>query len=45
MKAISKVLGFLKYWLIEKEGEKEGNVEIVLGLDWLWIGIFLEVDL
>ena len=45
MKAISKVLGFLTYWLIEKEGEEEGNVEIVLGLDWLWTWIFLEVDL
>ena len=45
MKGNSKVLGFLTYWLIEKEGEGEGNVEIVLGLDWLWIGIFLEFDL
>ena len=45
MKAISKVLGFLTYWLIEKEGEWEGNVEIVLRLDWLWTWIFLDVDL
>ena len=36
----------MTYWLVEKEeGEREGNVEIVLGLDWLWTGIFLEVDL
>ena len=27
----------------KKEGE--GSVEIVLGLDWLWIRIFLEFDL
>ena len=45
MKAISKVLGFLIYWLVGKEEEGEGNVEIVLGLDWLRIGIFLDVDL
>ena len=50
MKAISKVLGFLTYWLIEKEEgedgveEGEGNVEIVLGPEWLWIGIFLGFD-
>ena len=35
---------FLIYWLVGKE-EGEGSVEIVLGLDWLWIGIFLDVDL
>ena len=46
MKAISKVLGFLIYWLVGKEEEEgEGNVEIVLGLGWLRIGIFLDVDL
>ena len=44
MKAISKVLGFLTYWLFIKQ-EENGNVEIVLGLDWLWIGILLEVSL
>ena len=42
MKAIYKVLGFLIYWLIGKKEEGEGNVEIVLGLDWLWIGIYFE---
>ena len=35
MKAISKVLGFLIYWLIGKKEVREGKVEIVLGLDWL----------
>ena len=44
MKAISKVLGFLTYWLVQKEEEGEGRVEKVLGLDWIGIGIFLEVD-
>ena len=44
MKAISSVLGFWTYWLVEKE-EGEGSVEIVIGLDWIWIGILLEVDL
>ena len=44
MKTISKVLGFLTYWLVEKE-EREGSVEIVLGVDWLWTGILLKVDL
>ena len=33
MKAIYKVLAFLTHWLVEKEEEWEGNVEIVLGLD------------
>ena len=41
MKAISNVLSFLTYWLVEKE-EREGSVEIMIGLDWLWIGILLE---
>ena len=44
MKTISKVLGFLTYWLVGKE-EGENSVEIVLRLDWLWTRIFLEVDL
>ena len=42
MKAISKVLGFLTYWLIQKEKgedsveieEGKSSIEIVLGLDW-----------
>ena len=44
MKAIYNVLGFLTYWLFGKEEEDE-SVEIVLGLDWLWTRIFLDVDL
>ena len=44
MKAISIVLGFLTYWLVEK-AEGEGSGEIVLGLDWLWTRILLKVDL
>ena len=43
MKAIFNVLGFLTYWLFRKENE-ERSVEIVLGLDWLWIRRLLEVD-
>ena len=44
MKAIYNVLGFLTYWLFGKEEEDE-SVETVLGLDWLWTRILLEVDL
>ena len=43
MKEISKVLGFLTYWLYGKDEEK-WSVETILGLDWLWIGKFFEFD-
>ena len=43
MKAISNVLGFLTFWLFGRK-EEEVSIEIVLGLDWLWTEILLEVD-
>ena len=43
MKEIYKVLALLTYWLYGRN-EEEGNVETILGLDWLWTGKFFEFD-
>ena len=43
MKEISKVLGFITYWLYGRY-EEEGSVETILGLDWLWTRKFFEFD-